>query len=50
MLIMKMKKGQENEDLTSIREYGDNSWSSITAWTPTALLPIFQILEKIYNI
>ena len=29
---------------TSIREYDDNSWNSITAWAPTALLPIFQIL------
>ncbi len=29
---------------TSLREYDDNSWNSITAWGPTGLLPIFQIL------
>lgn len=34
---------------TSIREYDDNSWNSITAWAPTALLPIFQILGVDYN-
>ncbi len=33
---------------TSIREYDDNSWNSITAWAPTALLPIFQILGVDY--
>lgn len=34
---------------TSIREFDDNSWNSITAWAPTALLPIFQILGVNYN-
>ena len=34
---------------TSIREYNDNSWNSITAWAPTALLPIFQILGTDYK-
>ena len=34
---------------TSIREYNDNSWNSITAWAPTALLPIFQILGTSYK-
>ena len=34
---------------TSIREYDDNSWNSITAWAPTALLPIFQILGTDYK-
>ena len=34
---------------TSIREYGDNSWNSITAWAPTALLPIFQIFGVDYK-
>ncbi|WP_407422976.1 adenylyltransferase/cytidyltransferase family protein [Methanobrevibacter sp.] len=34
---------------TSLREYGDNSWNSITAWAPTALLPIFQILGVDYK-
>ena len=34
---------------TSIREFDDNSWNSITAWAPTALLPIFQILGVDYN-
>ena len=34
---------------TSIREYDDNSWNSITAWAPTALLPIFQILGVDYK-
>ena len=34
---------------TSIRKYDDNSWNSITAWGPTALLPIFQILGTDYK-
>lgn len=34
---------------TSLREYNDNSWNSITAWAPTALLPIFQILGVEYK-
>ena len=34
---------------TSLREYDDNSWNSITAWAPTALLPIFQILGTDYK-
>ena len=34
---------------TSIREYDDNSWNSITSWAPTALLPIFQILGVDYK-
>lgn len=34
---------------TSIREYDDSSWNSITAWAPTALLPIFQILGVDYK-
>lgn len=34
---------------TSLREYDDNSWNSITSWAPTALLPIFQILGIDYN-
>ncbi|MBE6498167.1 MAG: glycerol-3-phosphate cytidylyltransferase [Methanobrevibacter sp.] len=34
---------------TSLREYDDNSWNSITAWGPTALLPIFQILGIDYK-
>lgn len=34
---------------TSIREYDINSWNSITAWAPTALLPIFQILGVDYK-
>jgi choline-phosphate cytidylyltransferase len=34
---------------TSLREYGDNSWNSITSWGPTALLPIFQILGINYK-
>ena len=34
---------------TSIREYDDNSWNSITAWAPTALLPIFQVLGTDYK-
>ena len=29
---------------TSIREFNETSWNSITSWGPTALLPIFQIL------
>lgn len=34
---------------TSLREFDDNSWNSITSWAPTALLPIFQILGVNYN-
>lgn len=34
---------------TSLREYNDNSWNSITSWAPTALLPIFQILGTDYK-
>ena len=34
---------------TSLREYEDNSWNSITSWAPTALLPIFQILGVNYK-
>lgn len=34
---------------TSLREFDDNSWNSITSWAPTALLPIFQILGTNYN-
>ena len=34
---------------TSLREFDDNSWNSITSWAPTALLPIFQILGINYN-
>ena len=34
---------------TSIREYDDNSWNSISSWGPTALLPIFQILGIDYK-
>lgn len=34
---------------TSLRGYDDNSWNSITAWAPTALLPIFQILGVDYK-
>jgi len=34
---------------TSLRDYDDNSWNSITSWAPTALLPIFQILGINYN-
>ena len=29
---------------TSLRQFSDDSWNSITSWGPTALLPIFQIL------
>ena len=34
---------------TSIREYDDQLWNSITAWAPTALLPIFKILGTDYE-
>lgn len=34
---------------TSLREFNDDSWNSITAWAPTALLPIFQILGVNYK-
>ena len=34
---------------TSLREFEENSWNSITSWGPTALLPIFQILGTNYD-
>ena len=34
---------------TSLRDYDDNSWNSITSWGPTALLPILQILGTDYS-
>lgn len=34
---------------TSLRDYDDASWNSISSWAPTALLPIFQILGVDYN-
>ena len=34
---------------TSLRDYDENSWNSLTAWGPTALLPIFQILGTDYD-
>ena len=34
---------------TSLREYDDNSWNTISSWAPTALLPIFQILGTDYK-
>ena len=34
---------------TSIRDFDDDSWNSITSWGPTALLPIFQILGVDYR-
>ena len=32
-----------------LRDYDENSWNSLTAWGPTALLPIFQILGTDYD-
>lgn len=34
---------------TSLSEMNENSWNSICAWGPTALLPIFNILGTEYN-
>ena len=34
---------------TSLRDYDDHSWNSITSWGPTALLPILQILGTDYS-
>ena len=34
---------------TSIREFDESSWNSITSWGPTAMLPIFQILGTDYK-
>lgn len=33
---------------TSLREYERNSWNSICAWGPNAMLPVFQILGTEY--
>ena len=54
-LLLLLKGGKIGEvysvdaTCTSIREYDDSSWNSITAWAPTALLPIFQILGVDYK-
>lgn len=34
---------------TSLRDYDDSSWNSISSWAPTALLPIFQIFGTNYE-
>ncbi|AMD17758.1 glycerol-3-phosphate cytidylyltransferase [Methanobrevibacter sp. YE315] len=34
---------------TSIRQFNENSWNSISAWGPVALLPVFQILGTDYD-
>ncbi|MBR2858327.1 adenylyltransferase/cytidyltransferase family protein [bacterium] len=34
---------------TSIREFDETSWNSLTSWGPTAMLPIFQILGIDYK-
>ena len=34
---------------TSLSQFNENSWNSITAWGPTALLPIFQIFGTNYD-
>ena len=34
---------------TSLRDFDDTSWNSISSWAPTALLPIFQILGTDYK-
>lgn len=36
-------------DLDAVREREDGTWSSSTAWGPTALLPILQILGTNYS-
>ena len=33
---------------TSLKDYDETSWNSITAWGPTALLPIFELLGTEY--
>ncbi|MBE6496151.1 MAG: glycerol-3-phosphate cytidylyltransferase [Methanobrevibacter thaueri] len=54
-LLLLLKGGKIGEiysvdaTCTSLREYEDNSWNSITSWAPTALLPIFQILGTDYK-
>ena len=54
-LLLLLKGGKIGEiysvdaTCTSLREYEDNSWNSITSWAPTALLPIFQILGVNYK-
>lgn len=34
---------------TSLRDFDENSWNSITSWGPTALLPIFQVFGSDYE-
>ena len=34
---------------TSLRNFDETSWNSITSWGPTAMLPIFQILGVDYK-
>lgn len=57
-LILLAKSGKIGDILsvdvtcTSMKYFGDgieNSWNSICAWGPTALLPVFQILGTNYN-
>ncbi|MDO5860224.1 Gfo/Idh/MocA family oxidoreductase [Methanobrevibacter sp.] len=54
-LLLLIKKGNIGDvysvdaTCTSIREYDDKSWNSISSWGPTALLPIFQILGVDYK-
>lgn len=54
-LLLLIKKGNIGDvysvdaTCTSLREYEDDSWNSITSWGPTALLPIFQILSVDYT-
>lgn len=54
-LLLLLKGGKIGEiysvdaTCTSLREYEDHSWNSITSWAPTALLPIFQILGTDYK-
>lgn len=54
-LLLLLKGGKIGEiysvdaTCTSLREYDDHSWNSITSWAPTALLPIFQILGVNYK-
>lgn len=61
-LLLMIKSGKIGDVIsvdavcTSLKDYGElekmrleNLWSSITAWGPTALLPIFQLLGTDYS-
>lgn len=54
-LLLLAKKGKIGDIVsvdvtcTSLKDVSENAWNSMTAWGPTALLPIFQLLGVNYK-